>query len=168
MRKITILLLLVPFRLLDTPQQFEVLVNTCEFTTTARGSSPTMLEIFRLSISRFRRDDSAFCGETSSRPTPSPKAQCSVCHAAPYYTDNLMHNLRAERFFYPRMINGRMASADGPIKTFPLRGIKDSPPYLHDGRLPTLDDTVEFFNLILGTKLTGEEKESLVAFLATL
>jgi cytochrome c peroxidase len=23
--------------------------------------------------------------------------------------------------------------ADGPIKTFPLRGIKDSPPYLHDG-----------------------------------
>ncbi len=42
-----------------------------------------------------------------------------------------------------------MASADGPIKTFPLRGIKDSPPYLHDGRLLTLEDTVEFFNLVL-------------------
>ncbi len=96
------------------------------------------------------------------------KAQCSVCHVPPYYTDNLMHNLRAERFFHPRMINGRMTSGDGPIKTFPLRGIKDSPPYLHDGRLLTLDDTVEFFNLILGTKLTAQEKTALVAFLSAL
>jgi cytochrome c peroxidase len=28
------------------------------------------------------------------------------------------------------------------------RGVKDSPPYLHDGRLLTLEDTVEFFNLV--------------------
>ena len=53
--------------------------------------------------------------------------QCAACHAPPYYTDNLMHNLKVERFYEPHMINGRMASADGPIKTFPLRGIKDSP-----------------------------------------
>ena len=96
------------------------------------------------------------------------KAKCSVCHPAPYYTDNLMHNLRAERFFTPRMVNGRMASADGPIKTFPLRGIKESPPYLHDGRLLTLEDTVEFFNLIQGLKLTAKEKRDLVAFLRAL
>jgi cytochrome c peroxidase len=96
------------------------------------------------------------------------KAQCVICHIPPYYTDNLMHNLKAERFYKPRMINGRMASTDGPIKTFPLRGIKDSPPYLHDGRLLTLEDTVEFFNLILETKLTNEEKEDLVAFLRVL
>ncbi|MCH7797176.1 MAG: cytochrome B6 [Planctomycetes bacterium] len=96
------------------------------------------------------------------------KAKCAICHVPPYYTDNLMHNLRTERFFAPTMINGRMANADGPIKTFPLRGIKDSPPYLHDGRLLTLDDTVEFFNLILGTKLTTREKQALVAFLAAL
>ncbi len=96
------------------------------------------------------------------------KAQCAVCHPAPYYTDNLMHNLRAERFFKPKMINGRMASADGPIKTFPLRGIKESPPYLHDGRLLTLEDVVEFFNLIQGLKLTAEEKKALVAFMRAL
>jgi cytochrome c peroxidase len=96
------------------------------------------------------------------------KAQCATCHPAPYYTDNLMHNLKTERFYKPRMINGRLASADGPIKTFPLRGIKDSPPYLHDGRLLTLEDTVEFFNLILELKLTAEEKKDLVAFLRTL
>lgn len=96
------------------------------------------------------------------------KAKCTFCHPAPYYTDNLMHNLRAERFYKPQMINGRMASSDGPIKTFPLRGIKDSPPYLHDGRLLTLEDTVEFFNLIQGLKLTAQEKEYLVAFMRAL
>lgn len=39
-----------------------------------------------------------------------------------------MHNLRVERFYKPVLANGLMESADGPIKTFPLRGIKDSPP----------------------------------------
>jgi cytochrome c peroxidase len=96
------------------------------------------------------------------------QAQCAVCHPAPYYTDNSMHNLQAERFFKTRTINGLAASADGPIKTFPLRGIKDSPPYLHDGRLLTLEDTVEYFNLISGTKLSAEEKDDLVAFLRAL
>lgn len=96
------------------------------------------------------------------------KGQCSVCHVPPFYTDNLMHNLQVERFFKPQMVNGRFATTDGPIKTFPLRGIKDSPPYLHDGRLLTLDDTVEFFNLVLGTKLTDPEKQDLVQFLRTL
>jgi cytochrome c peroxidase len=96
------------------------------------------------------------------------KGQCSVCHVPPFYTDNLMHNLQVERFFKPQMVNGRFASTDGPIKTFPLRGIKDSPPYLHDGRLLTLDDTVEFFNLVLGTKLSDPEKQDLVQFLRAL
>jgi len=96
------------------------------------------------------------------------KAQCVVCHAPPYYTDTLMHNLQAERFFKPQMVNGRMASSDGPIKSFPLRGIKDSPPYMHDGRLLTLEDTVEFFNLIQGLKLSDEEKADLVTFMRAL
>ena len=96
------------------------------------------------------------------------KGQCATCHTPPYYTDGLMHNLRTERFFKPRMINGRMAASDGPIKTFVLRGIKDSPPYLHDGRLLTLEDTVEFFNVVLETRLNDQEKKDLVAFLRTL
>ena len=96
------------------------------------------------------------------------KGTCAACHTPPYYTDNLMHNLRTERFYKPQMINGRYAASDGPIKNFPLRGIKDSPPYLHDGRLLTLEDTVEFFNLILGTKLTEEEKTDLVEFMRAL
>jgi cytochrome c peroxidase len=96
------------------------------------------------------------------------KANCAVCHIAPFYTDNLMHNLQVERFYKPQTINGMTATAQGPIKTFPLRGIKESPPYLHDGRLLTLEDVVEFFNLVQGLKLSKEEKADLVAFLRAL
>ena len=98
----------------------------------------------------------------------SGKGQCASCHASPYYTDNTMHNLKVERFFKEVTINGRTASADGPIKTFPLRGIKDSPPYLHDDRLLTLEDAVEFFNLVLELKLNEQEKKDLVAFMRVL
>lgn len=96
------------------------------------------------------------------------KGRCAECHTPPYYTDGTMHDLQVFRFFKPHMINGRMATREGPTKTFPLRGIKDSPPYFHDGRLLTLEDTIEFFNLILGTKLSKEEKQDLLAFMLAL
>jgi cytochrome c peroxidase len=98
------------------------------------------------------------------------KARCAECHPAPYYTDNTMHDLKVERFYKGQTepINGLIATKQGPIKTFPLRGIKESPPYLHDGRLLTLEDTVVFFNLVMESKLTAEEKKQLVAFLRQL
>jgi cytochrome c peroxidase len=89
------------------------------------------------------------------------KAQCGSCHAAPFYLDNQMHDLHLERFLAAE-------PGDGPIKTFTLRGIKESPPYMHDGRCLTLEDTVEFFNLVLGLTLTSEEKHDLVAFMRQL
>ena len=87
------------------------------------------------------------------------KAKCAACHQPPAYTDHMMHDLQLERFG---------AEGDGPIKTFVLRGIKDSPPYFHDGRLPTLEDTVEFFNVVGGLQLSQEEKTNLVAFMRAL
>jgi cytochrome c peroxidase len=88
------------------------------------------------------------------------KGKCSACHTPPFYLDHQMHDLRLERF-----VN---EPGDGPIKTFTLRGIKDSPPYLHDGRCFTLEDTVEFFNLVLELRLTKQEKADMVAFLRQL
>jgi cytochrome c peroxidase len=96
------------------------------------------------------------------------KGRCATCHPAPFYTDNLMHDLMVERFYKPQTINGMFATKQGPIKTFPLRGIKESPPYFHDGRLLTLEDTVEFFNLVLELHLTKQERGDLVAFLRQL
>jgi len=88
------------------------------------------------------------------------KAQCSVCHPAPFYLDNQMHDLHLERFLNE--------PGDGPIKSFTLRGIKESLPFMHDGRCLTLEDTVEFFNLVLSLKLSEEEKKDLAAFLRCL
>jgi hypothetical protein len=88
------------------------------------------------------------------------KGQCAVCHPAPFFLDHQMHDLRLERFLDE--------PGDGPIKAFTLRGLKDSPPYLHDGRCLTLEDTVEFFNLVFSLKLNAQEKTDLVAFMRQL
>jgi cytochrome c peroxidase len=98
------------------------------------------------------------------------KGRCAQCHIPQTaFMDNNMHDLKLERFYNTgQTVNGLVMLPDGPIKTFTLRGIKDSPPYLHDGRLMTLADTVEFFNLVLGLKLTQPEKESLVAYMLAL
>jgi len=96
------------------------------------------------------------------------KAKCAECHPAPVYLDDKMHDLKVQRFYKPHMSNGKYITAVGPIKTFTLRGIKDSPPYMHDGRLLTLEDTVEFFNIVTDLKLTQKEKEALTAFMRQL
>lgn len=98
------------------------------------------------------------------------KGRCAECHIPTMsFMDNNMHDLKLERFYkVGQTSNDMVAIPDGPIKTFTLRGIKDSPPYLHDGRLLTLADTVEFFNLVLGTKLNQQDKDALVAYLLTL
>jgi cytochrome c peroxidase len=89
------------------------------------------------------------------------KGQCASCHPAPFYLDNQLHDLHLERFI-------KDEPGDGPIKAFTLRGIKDSPPYLHDGRALTLEDSVEFFNVVMQLKLTAQEKTDLVAFMRQL
>lgn len=88
------------------------------------------------------------------------KARCGDCHPAPHYLNDRMTDLGLERF-----VN---EPGDGPMKVFTLRGIKDSPPYLHDGRCLTLEDTVEFFNIVLGLGLNAQEKQDLVAFMRVL
>ena len=89
------------------------------------------------------------------------KAQCAACHPAPVYMDNMMHDLHLERVL-------KDEPGDGPIKSFTLRGIKDSPPYMHDGRCLTLEDTVEFFNILMQLRLDRQEKRDLVAFMRQL
>jgi cytochrome c peroxidase len=98
------------------------------------------------------------------------KSHCAACHVPETaFMDNQMHDLRLERFYRPgETVNGLVMLPDGPIKTFTLRGIKDSPPYMHDGRLLTLADCVEFFNMVLSLKLTDDEKQSLVAYMLAL
>lgn len=115
-----------------------------------------------------RLNSSASSAELRGEALFRGKARCIECHGGPYFTDNSMHDLQLERFFEPRVVDDQIANGDGPIKTFTLRGIKESPPYFHDGRLITLDDTIEFFNLVLELKLSEREKGDLLAFLLVL
>jgi len=93
------------------------------------------------------------------------KAKCAECHQARFYLDNKMHVLQVQQFCKPVTVRNHYDVAAGTIKTFTLRGIKDVPPYLHDGRLMTLDDTVVFFDIVLGMKLNEDERAILVAFM---
>jgi cytochrome c peroxidase len=89
------------------------------------------------------------------------KGQCASCHPAPNYLDNQLHDLHLERFL-------KNEPGDGPVKAFTLRGIKDSPPYMHDGRCLTLEDTVAFFDIVLRLKLSADERRDLVLFMRQL
>src|SRR5688572_21724675 len=114
--------------------------------------------------------DKASPAELAGEKVFAGKGQCATCHMPQLsFLDNNMHDLKLERFYkIGQVVNDQAALPDGPIKTFTLRGIKDSPPYLHDGRLMTLADTVEYFNLVLSLKLTQDEKDSLVAYMLAL
>ncbi|MFT3925503.1 MAG: hypothetical protein QM778_23390 [Myxococcales bacterium] len=95
---------------------------------------------------------------------------CASCHASQTFTDNLAHDLKVERFYdhVGSTRPGVAGRAEGAVKTPSLRGLKDSPPYLHDGRLLTLEDTVEFFNIVLQAKLDKKQRNDLVEYLRAL
>ena len=65
------------------------------------------------------------------------------------------------------MITGQWADI-GKFKEQVLRALAARAPYFHNGSAMTLEDVVEFFNVILETKLNPEEKKDLVAFLQQL
>jgi mono/diheme cytochrome c family protein len=95
---------------------------------------------------------------------------CQSCHSGQALTDNQAHDLKVERF-YDHVGSTRVGTpgrAEGSVKTPSLRGLKDSPPYLHDGRLLTIEDTVEFFNMVLQARLDKRERADLVQYLQAL
>ena len=65
-----------------------------------------------------------------------------VCHPAPFDFDDKMHDLHLERFCQDER-------GDGPNVSFTLRRNNEGPAYLHDGRCLILEDTVEWFNIVV-------------------
>jgi cytochrome c peroxidase len=109
------------------------------------------------------------------------KGTCTECHRGPSLTDERFH-----RIGLPAAGGdpGRYAvtarDADRAcFKTPSLRNVALTAPYMHDGRLATLADVVEFYDkgaghvagqspLIDDLELTAQEKDDLLAFLETL
>ncbi|MEX2188991.1 MAG: cytochrome c peroxidase [Pirellulales bacterium] len=108
------------------------------------------------------------------------KAQCSSCHSGPNFTDGAFHNIgigmEHEQPDEGRKSESKLEGDRGAFKTPTLREIARTGPYMHDGRLNTIDDVVEYYNkggtpnpqldeAIFPLNLTDEQKKDLVTFL---
>jgi cytochrome c peroxidase len=125
----------------------------------------------------------------------SEKANCTLCHLPPLFTDTLFHNVGVGYDKpMPDLGRGKIladaaekagtkdATADtmqGAFKTPTLRSVTENAPYFHDGRAKTLDDAVDFMlkggtpNPHLDEKLkpkmiSKEERGQLIAFIKSL
>jgi cytochrome c peroxidase len=59
-------------------------------------------------------------------------------------------------------------SATGKLRTTPLRGLLQHPPYFHDGSAPDLLAVVNHYNTQFGLNLTAAQKADLVEYLKSL
>ena len=105
---------------------------------------------------------------------------CIQCHDGPLFTDHLFHNIgvRPQSDDRGRGIVTNDPKNDGQFKTPTLRNVELHGPFMHNGRLSTLEEVVEFYNrggdfnapnidrgVIRPMGLTPAEKASLVAFM---
>lgn len=116
--------------------------------------------------------------------------KCQGCHSSELFTDNEYHNNGLDAEFsnteHEGVFLGRYRIsydlADlGKFRTPTLRNVALTAPYMHDGRLASLEDVVEHYATGIknsetldprlpagGMKLNNDEKEAIVAFLKTL
>lgn len=108
------------------------------------------------------------------------RLQCSVCHAGENFTDGKFHNLgigldQSEPDDGRYVVTGKDEDR-GAFKTPSLRNVAKTAPYMHDGRLATLDEVLDFYvkgghfnprldQLMNVFPLTTEEKADVVTFL---
>jgi cytochrome c peroxidase len=117
------------------------------------------------------------------------KAQCSLCHVPPLYSDKSFHNIGIgfdkEK---PDMGRGKILDDKkdpgaeammGAFKTPSLRSVTETGPYFHDGRAKTLDEAVSLLlkggidnphrdEKLKERKITAAETKQLMAFLKAL
>ena len=117
------------------------------------------------------------------------KAQCSLCHTPPLYSDKLYHNIGiGQDKPMPDTGRGKILAdkqdpgADammGAFKTPSLRSVTDTGPYFHDGSAKTLDEAVSTLlkggidnphkdEKLKARTITAPEKGALIAFLKAL
>ncbi|MDA2926430.1 c-type cytochrome [Acidobacteria bacterium AH-259-G07] len=111
------------------------------------------------------------------------KANCSVCHSGPLFSDERFHNTGVSWGRQPldlgRYEVTKLEGDKGKFKTPTLREVEKTAPYMHDGSLKTLQEVVESYNRgggpnsyldsrVRPLNLTPQEKSDLVAFLKSL
>ncbi|HQX50005.1 MAG TPA: cytochrome c peroxidase [Planctomycetaceae bacterium] len=110
----------------------------------------------------------------------SKRIGCSACHVGANLADEQYHNLgigmSAKTPDLGRFTETKVEKDKGAFKTPTIRNVALSAPYMHDGSLATLEETVEHYNKggdknpwlsdkIVPLKLTPQEKIDLVEFM---
>jgi cytochrome c peroxidase len=111
------------------------------------------------------------------------RGRCWRCHSGGNLTDETFHNTGVSWGQQPYDLGRYAVTRDdadrGKFKTPTLRGVAETPPYMHDGSLSTLEEVVEFYNrgggknpnldpMMAPLELTKEDVKNLVAFLKAL
>jgi cytochrome c peroxidase len=102
------------------------------------------------------------------------KAGCIACHIGPLLTDNAVHALGVPPV-NPSTDTDTGAATTGLLKdafnTPQLRDVRNTAPYMHNGRFQTLRDVVQFYDsqsIIAPLQLTPQEIDDVVAYLESL
>lgn len=94
-------------------------------------------------------------------------ARCATCHVGALLTD-----VNAGILHTPAEVGQDAAFANRSVtkryRTTPLRGLRQHPPYFHDGGARTLADVVSHYDVLLGLGLSAQQKADLVEYLNTL
>ena len=135
---------------------------------------------------KFEKGDKEAVDESAQRGFNvfTKKANCSLCHAPPMYTDYKYHNVGIGFGEGGNKDEGRgkVTKKDeekGAFKTPTLRGVALHAPYFHDGSAATLEEAVDYMltgfhkndhldEQLKEVKLSDDEKKDLIAFLNAL
>jgi cytochrome c peroxidase len=108
------------------------------------------------------------------------KAQCINCHSGFAFTDFAFHDIGLQGGDRGRGVVVGLAAIDFGFKTPSLRELTWTAPYMHDGKMATLDDVVRHYekggiarpsrskDLPRAFRLSASERTDLIAFLESL
>ncbi len=179
----------------EYPALFRAALGTCEITLgdVAKALAQWMrrMNSFNSRFDQYLRYEGTLSAQETSGMNIflTEAGDCFHCHALPLMTDNAFHNIGLDSTFNGSDV-GRFAVTGNPadlgaFKTPTLRNIALTAPYMHDGRLQTLVEVLDFYSggvhhspsldpimtkpgtgLTLG--LSPQQKADLHAFLLTL
>ncbi|MCO6435614.1 MAG: hypothetical protein J5J06_00825 [Phycisphaerae bacterium] len=98
----------------------------------------------------------------------NPGSRCSVCHALPFFTDQTFRNIGLRPLVEDtgrQEVTGNPGDA-GRFKVPGLRNVGLKNTYMHNGRLSSLEDVVDFYLGINGQQQFPQNQDPLIAGIA--